>query len=260
MTILINDNISIDEIIQKNLKRFEEIVLRVKTEDYGIFPSEALLMLSLIDALNCTTILESGRARGYSTRIFAEFFIQDKISIFSIDIDKDSKDAKYAESNLKQYKNLNLLYGDSIQILPQLIKKDTAVFIDGPKNDSALLLAINCLKNKNVKVVFIHDLRKTIFQRDIAEMLFPAIYFADDEKFLEKYNFLNKELIPKYNPRYTALGVIVNTNGAMNIKKATKYQLYQNPEKTITEKLMRKLGKYPLILKLLSSVKKVLRI
>jgi len=66
-----------DEIIKvclDNLPKFKEIIQEMRFENKGIFNSEMLLFISLVNYFGVNLIIESGRARGYSTQIIAEFF------------------------------------------------------------------------------------------------------------------------------------------------------------------------------------------
>jgi precorrin-6B methylase 2 len=105
-----------------------------------------------------------------STEIISRYFEGTGTTVTSIDYSNPgSKDAEIAEERLSDIDNVNLLYGDSREILPDLVtgsdQKQTAVLIDGPKNDAALKLAIDLLENTGVQMVGVHDLDKDRLHR-----------------------------------------------------------------------------------------------
>jgi predicted O-methyltransferase YrrM len=63
------------------------------------------MFVSLVSYLNPEIIIESGRARGFSTRVICEFFIDENKKIFSIEKDKYNRDFRYAENNLEYLYN-----------------------------------------------------------------------------------------------------------------------------------------------------------
>jgi hypothetical protein len=174
------------------LMKFQIVAKMESYQSRGIFTSEALLIISIARMLNVKFIVESGRARGYSTKIFAEFFKNDsKVKIISIDFDTNSKDAKYSEEQLRDYKNVSLIYGDANNLIADYVKEDCLVFIDGPKGDEALLLAAKLIKYSHVKAICIHDLHKNTFHRNICEILFTEVFFSDDAEFVKEFEFLD---------------------------------------------------------------------
>lgn len=154
-------------------------------EDRGVFNSEMLLACSIMAEVGVEAIVESGRANGHSTEIIARFFPNKKF--YSIDTSNE------VTKDFSRYNNLELVTGDSTQIIGNYIKEDCAVFIDGPKGEKALKLAKILLCNETVKVVFIHDLYSPSPERKVAEKAFENIIFSDDEKFVSKFSYLDKD-------------------------------------------------------------------
>lgn len=181
------------ESAEKQKEKFEKISQKISYELRGIFTSEALLIASLTEALEVDLLIESGRARGYSTKLFAEFFKdKDDFKIVSIDKDKYSEDVKYSETQLNNYSNVSLEYGDAKKTINNFLNEDCVVFIDGPKGDEALILAADLIKNKKVKAVFIHDLHKNTFHRNICEIIFKSTFFSDDKDFVNQFSYLDR--------------------------------------------------------------------
>lgn len=231
-----------DEISSKFEKEIEGIEYQLR----GVLNSEALLLAAITEAMDVELIIESGRARGYSTKILAEFFNDNpKLEIASIDFDKYSKDAKYSEKEMAEYNNVSLLYGDAHQLAPALATKDCIVFIDGPKGDEALLLSIELLKNKNVKAVCVHDLHQSTFHRDICSMIFNNTFFSDNQDFVEKFSYLDKPCWEKLdsdkeqpylrkgqeiNSYGSTLGVIFNKDNTLTQPQVRNFEEYRKRE------------------------------
>src|SRR5437016_13446571 len=86
-------------------------------EMIGIWESEMFLFYAAVKPFAPEQILESGRARGKSTLILARCFPESRI--VSVEYDRESENASAAEVKLKNESNVDLLYGDSREILPQ---------------------------------------------------------------------------------------------------------------------------------------------
>lgn len=143
-------------------------------------------------------ILESGRARGKSTMILARCFPQSRI--VSVEYERESENAPAAEAKLKNESNVELLYGDSLEILPQKLQDGDAVLIDGPKDFRALKLAINLLRTGKPCAVFIHDFPTASPQRKFVERNFPNAFFGDDPLF-QSFQRLDVHRDPRANPQ-----------------------------------------------------------
>ena len=104
-----------------NLQKFKNIIGNTPYEIEGIFYSEMLLFVSLAKYFGVNLIIESGRARGQSTKIISECFKQPHYKIKSIESQKYSADVKVSYRRLKDYKNLKLIFGNSFDIIPKLI-------------------------------------------------------------------------------------------------------------------------------------------
>jgi hypothetical protein len=143
-------------------------------------------------------ILESGRARGKSTLILARCFPESRI--VSIEYDRQSENVPAAEAKLKSESNVDLLYGDSREILPQRLQEGDAVLIDGPKDFRALKLAIDLLRTGKPSVVFVHDFPPSSPQRKFVERNFPNAFFGDDPVF-QRFQSLDNERDPRPNPQ-----------------------------------------------------------
>ncbi len=180
------------QICKQYLSTYEETIKNLRYEPKGIFNSEMLLFISITKKLDVKLIIESGRARGQSTKIIAENFREKNYKVCSIEFVKFSPDVKTSLRRLKKYENLSLSFGNSFDVIPNLINKECCVLIDGPKT-GAIQLGINSLTNPLVKAVFIHDLHKDSKQRIIAEKVFNNHFFTDDKDFVKQFKSIDKQ-------------------------------------------------------------------
>jgi hypothetical protein len=122
-------------------------------------------------------ILESGRMRGGSTLILARCFPQARI--VSVEFDRDSTHAAIAEEKLKPYANVELLYGDSREILPRRLQPGDAVLIDGPKDFRALKFALRLLRTGKPCAVLILTIFTRVNRREgLSSNIGPAPFLA----------------------------------------------------------------------------------
>src|SRR6202035_4965984 len=104
------------------LPEYREIIESIPPEAGfgGIWESEMFLFYAAVKPFAPNQILESGRARGKSTLILARCFPD--AHIVSVEYDRQSENAPAAEAKLKSCSNIELLYGDSREILPQRLQ------------------------------------------------------------------------------------------------------------------------------------------
>src|SRR5438067_1907875 len=164
----------------------------------GIWESEMFLFYAAVNPFAPKQILESGRARGKSTLILARCFPDARV--ISVEYERQSENAAAAEAKLKSCKNVDLLYGDSREILPQRLQNGDAVLIDGPKDFRALKLAVDLLRTGKPCAVFVHDFPPNSPQRRFVERNFPNAFFGDDLLFAP-FQTLDNERDPRPNPQ-----------------------------------------------------------
>ena len=164
----------------------------------GIWESEMFLFYAAVCPYAPKQILESGRARGKSTLILARCFPNSRI--VSVEFDRQSENAAAAEQKLKPFRNVEILYGDSREILPQRLQTGDAVLIDGPKDFRALKLALELLRTGKPCAVFIHDFPPNSPWRKFVERNWPDAFFGDDPLF-QPFQNLDGERDPRENPR-----------------------------------------------------------
>jgi predicted O-methyltransferase YrrM len=182
------------------LAEYREIIASIPPEAGfgGIWESEMFLFYAAIKPFAPKQILESGRARGKSTLILAHCFPDARI--VSVEYERQSENAPAAEAKLKNQSNVDLLYGDSRQILPERLQTGDAVLIDGPKDFRALRLAIDLVHTGKPCVVFVHDFPANSPQRKFVERNWFGAWFGDDPLF-QPFQSLDHERDPRPNPQ-----------------------------------------------------------
>lgn len=189
------------------LPEYERIISSIPPEAGfgGIWESEMFLFYAAVKLFAPKQILESGRARGKSTMILGRCFPQSRI--VSVEYERESENAPAAEAKLKNESNVELLYGNSLEILPQRLQTDDAVLIDGPKDFRALKLAIDLLRTGKPCAVFIHDFPPGSPHRKFVEQNFANAFFGDDPLF-QRFQSLDVDRDPRPNPQ-RCYGVLV---------------------------------------------------
>jgi len=188
------------------LPRFREVIGGIPPEAGfgGIWESEMLLFFAAAQPSAPKQILESGRARGKSTLILTRCFPDARI--ISAEFDSRSENARAAETKLKPYPNVELLFGDSRELLPKRLQSGDAVLIDGPKDFRALLLALDLLRTEKPCTVFVHDFPPGAPWRKFVERHWPGAFFGDDPLF-ERFRVLDEERDPKRDERRRGYGI-----------------------------------------------------
>ena len=191
---------AVAERAERLLPEYQRVITTIPPEAGfgGIWESEMFLFYAAVKPFAPKQIVESGRARGKSTLILARCFPHSRI--ISVEYERESENAPAAESKLKNESNVELLYGDSREILPQRLQPGDAVLIDGPKDFRALKLAIDLLRTAKPCVVFIHDFPPGAPQRRFVERNFPSAFFGDDPLF-QHFQALDVPRDPRPNPQ-----------------------------------------------------------
>lgn len=158
----------------------------------GIGPRGMFFFYATVRRFAPRQILESGRMRGGSTLMLALCFPQARI--VSVELNRDPKDAAIAEAKLKPYANVELLYGDSREVLPRWLQSGDAVLIDGPKEFRALKFALRLLRTGKPCAVLIHDFHRGQPARKFVEQHWPGAFFSDDPAFAIHLRELNSRL------------------------------------------------------------------
>jgi predicted O-methyltransferase YrrM len=174
---------AVAERAEKLLPDYRQVIANIPPEAGfgGIWESEMFLFYAAVKPFAPKQILESGRARGKSTLILARCFPESRI--VSVEYERESDNAPAAEAKLKNESNVELLYGDSRELLPERLQPGDAVLVDGPKDFRAVKLAIDLLRMGKPCAVFVHDFPPNSPQRKFVERNFPNAFFGDDPLF-----------------------------------------------------------------------------
>ncbi len=151
----------------------------------GIYISEMFLFYCVVRPLAPQRILESGRDRGGSTCLLANCFPNARI--ISVEFDRASPRAAPALERLAPHKNVECLFGDSRELLPNFLQPNDAVLIDGPKEFRALKLALRLLRTGKPSVVFVHDVSAGSPIRQFLERHWPGAFFSDHPEFFARF-------------------------------------------------------------------------
>lgn len=167
-------------------------------EERGILHSEMLAVCGVCDRLGVGVIIESGRARGQSTRVLSDYFAGTPTRVMSLELMRDA-DAAYGERALAGRGNVELLWGDAFELLPGLVREHAGervgVLLDGPKGSPALDLAEQAFA-AGASCVLIHDMRRGTPQRSDAEGRALRAFFTDDEAYVREFGSLDASCAP----------------------------------------------------------------
>ena len=112
----------------------DEIKKKALDEHIPIIMDDTLNVIeNIMKEIKPTAILEIGTAVGYSAICFSRF-LEDGGRIDTIE--RDEERVKEARENIKiidENKNINILEGDAVEILPTLNEKYDMIFIDAAK-------------------------------------------------------------------------------------------------------------------------------
>lgn len=165
-------------------------------EGRGILHSEMLAACGAFDLLGCDLIVESGRCRAQSTSILAAYFAGRRVRIISVELTRDDVIAPFAERRLAGCDNVELLYGDSLQLLPLIMASNPTarigLLIDGPKSYTAIKLIERLTgASPNIVVACLHDTALgSDARKDLNTPLFDCA-FTDHPDFVRAYHALD---------------------------------------------------------------------
>lgn len=166
---------------RRELKSFSSLIEGVPYERKGVLFSEMLFLYLCARSTRPRRILESGRARGQSTLLLALCFPQ--LPIVSLEHDPASPDAPVAAERLREHRNVELKFGDAMQVLPAIARDGDVALIDGPKGFRALRLALQLLSQGRVSMVFVHDMTLGTPERRFLQRRLPSTLYSDDHQF-----------------------------------------------------------------------------
>jgi len=152
------------------------------TENSVLF-SEAFSFTSFCHLHGVDLVLESGVYKGMSTETWSLFARE----VIAMDIFVPPE----AERRLQARPNVKLLTGDGRKLLPQLLdahpSRTVAIFIDGPKGELAIRLALSLRTYPQVAFVAMHDMAP--YRQELIRL--GAFFFSDTPWFQATYGHLD---------------------------------------------------------------------
>lgn len=160
-------------------------------ESKGIRRSEMFFFYASVTDSNPLRIVESGRARAQSTLVLSRLFPQ--ALIVSLESDTASPDVAVAADRLRACRNAECRFGDSLLLLPELVRRGDVVLIDGPKDFRALKLALRLLRDGKASVVFVHDLWLGSPARKFVDRSLRTALLSDHPAWVQRYASLDSQ-------------------------------------------------------------------
>jgi hypothetical protein len=165
--------------------------------EHGILHSEMLAVCAAAERLGVKRIIESGRWLGQSTLWLSRYFEGAPVDIVSIDYFRNEI-GRQCEKRLAGRRNVRLLYGDTLELLPGLIMEANTpalLLIDGPKGRTAAALIKRVMERcPNLVAAFLHDCYRGSEAREAVEEFFECRAYTDQKEFLRRYAALDAGL------------------------------------------------------------------
>tara|TARA_R110000824_G_scaffold11268_12_gene49255 strand:+ start:2490 stop:3398 length:909 start_codon:yes stop_codon:yes gene_type:complete len=182
------------------VERFKKNVPDTYITPRGVMFSEGFAMGAAFLHKEVDLIIESGVAYGGSTEMFAQMCPEIPILGFDTFTHYDNC-YEYAAKRLAPYANVTLMKGDVFNKLPTILEnlpsriKRIGVFIDGPKNDGAVVLSHRLYDDPRFQVAGIHDINSDTGFGDLFKAIWPqTVFWADTDQPYAEY----RELIDTY--------------------------------------------------------------
>lgn len=149
--------------------------------------SEAFAFMAFCRLHEVDLVLESGVYRGFSTEVWSLFAKE----VVAVDLFPSAEVLEAAQQRLRSRANVQLLQGNGKVLLPQLLderpQRRAAVFIDGPKGELAIRLALKLREHPQVAFVAMHDMGP--YRASLQGH--GAFFFSDEPWFQEAYGHLD---------------------------------------------------------------------
>lgn len=178
------------------VEHFKKVVPDTYLTPRGVVFSEGFAMGAAFLHKQVDLIIESGVAYGGSTEMFAQMCPQ--IPILGFDTFTYYENCyEYASKRLAPYPNVTLMKGDVFSKLPVVLEnlpsriKRIGIFIDGPKNDGALILSHQLYDDPRCQVVGIHDIKSNGAFGPLFKIVWPqTVFWADEDQPYAEYRRL----------------------------------------------------------------------
>ncbi|CAK9069223.1 Hypothetical protein SCF082_LOCUS34708 [Durusdinium trenchii] len=157
-------------------------VYELSITENSVYFSEAFAFVSFCHLYQVDFIAESGVYKGVSTEIWSLFAKEVAAIDLAISVE--------AESRLRPRRNVKLYAGGRAEmpaLLSERPERHAAVFVDGPKGELAIHLALSLCERPEVAFVAIHDMGP--YKRELKRL--GAFFFSDEEWFQATYGHLD---------------------------------------------------------------------
>lgn len=171
--------------------QYERVVKNIPNEVLGVLKHEVLFLLAAVGSHRPTQVLESGRARGQSTLLLG--LCLPEVPVRSVEFERDSPNEKVAARRLADLPNVELLFGDSREVLPRMLKPGDVVVIDGPKGWRAIKLTLRLLATGLPAFVFVHDCNEDSEERSFFERYLPTAIYSDHPEWVSAHRDLDPQ-------------------------------------------------------------------
>ena len=169
----------------ENENKFKSIVESMTYRPCGVWYTDAFLFCSVCDLLGVNFIIESGRAWGVSTEVFAKYFEDVTVCSFERFPGRADHIAQEYLSKLDNVKCHNTdVFNSSKSIVLENSDKNIGIFIDGPKGKVAQDNLTAHLNYENVSVFGYHD--TTYFEEND--------FHTHDLNFIKDFLYLNEKI------------------------------------------------------------------
>lgn len=174
-------------------------------EPRGILHSEMALIIHICRRLGIEVVIESGRARGQSTAMLAKYLPDAEVYSFEL---RQTPDEDFARARLGGFANVSLLFGNGSEMVPLAAHgfgKPAAILLDGPKGAAAVEILVKSFANPNVRVGFIHDMRRLDHgapspHRADAIARLPNHAFSDDPRIVSAASWMDAAILAAGGP------------------------------------------------------------
>lgn len=187
----------IEQQARRSISSFRGCVLPIPWTPRGILTSEGFAFCTMASLYRVDVVIESGICNARSTEMWARYLVPPAADIVAI----DWKITNEARARLSGY-GVSLVEGDATEILlPEIAQRPNrrvGVFIDGPKGEKAVALAMDCMKLPQVAFVGVHDMARLLLgephkARAIMEEWDGPKWFTDAQWFVEAYADLDAD-------------------------------------------------------------------
>lgn len=158
-----------NDVLKAAVERWSQVIVDLggssEWTDGAIYPREMAFLLAHCELAQVETIIESGRAEGYSTMILGEYGRITGATVQSIDLETNAEVVERCKRRLARWK-IDLVKGNAWEEVGRLVaaaKGRTALLIDGPKLWTAMSMLYAATGWSNVTLIASYNLGQHYF-------------------------------------------------------------------------------------------------